>query len=268
MSHELRTPLNAVLGHLQLLELEIHGELSVKQKEALGRIGAATRHLRNLIEEVLSFARLEAGRAELRIEEVDLCELLRDVAAVIEPLAWEKQLDFRLQECGAPELLWTDADKVRQILINLAGNAVKFTEAGQIRLSVERLSPPAVPPRSDEPAVVLSVADTGPGISEADRKRLFQPFEQLDSGLARRHGGTGLGLFLSGQYAKLIGGRIEVASEHGRGSTFSLLLPFRPPEPPEPDSLDRPESRSDAMETEAGTWRGGGRKARSQASRR
>jgi signal transduction histidine kinase/HAMP domain-containing protein/sensor domain CHASE-containing protein len=235
MSHELRTPLNAVLGHLQLLELEIHGQLNFRQKDALARIGSATRHLRNLIEEVLSFARLEAGRVEVRFEEVDLCELLREVAAVVEPLAWEKQLDFRLDGCGAPEVLWTDPDKVRQILINLAGNAVKFTEAGQIRLSLDRLSPAAADPH--EPVVVVRVADTGPGISAADRERLFQPFEQLDSGLSRRHGGTGLGLFLSGQYAKLIGGRIEVESEHGRGSTFSLLLPARPREMGEAETM-------------------------------
>jgi signal transduction histidine kinase/sensor domain CHASE-containing protein len=229
ISHELRTPLNAVLGHLQLLELEIHGPLTAKQREALNRIGAATRHLRSLIEEVLSFARIEAGRAEVRHEEADLCEIAREVAAVIEPLAWEKRLLFTLEECEPPESLVTDSDKVRQILINLAGNAVKFTESGEIRIAIERVGSNGAanedPDRAEQ--VVIHVSDTGPGISAEDRQRLFRPFEQLDSGLSRRYGGTGLGLYLSGQYAKLIGGRIEVSSQLGEGSRFSLVLPRR-----------------------------------------
>jgi signal transduction histidine kinase/sensor domain CHASE-containing protein len=231
MSHELRTPLNAVLGHLQLLELEIHGGLTAEQKGALGRIGAATRHLRGLIEEVLSFARLEAGRAELHLEEVDLCELVREVAAVIEPLAWEKELGFHIDPCDVPTLVRTDPDKVRQILINLAGNAVKFTERGEVRLRVMRRDA-----EDGEGQAVVRVADTGPGISEGDRERLFRPFEQLESGLSRRHGGTGLGLYLSGQYAHLIGGRIEVRSRPGEGSVFSLVLPGETSES-EPDEV-------------------------------
>ncbi|HEX2190525.1 MAG TPA: ATP-binding protein [Longimicrobiaceae bacterium] len=214
MSHELRTPLNAVLGHLQLLEMEIHGPVTEEQRSALGRIGAASRHLRGLIEEVLSFARLEAGRTEVRITEADLGALAEEVAAVIEPLAREKDLDFRIERQGGATVP-TDADKVRQILINLAGNAVKFTERGEVRIRVE--------PRDGE--VVLAVADTGPGIAPRDRARLFRPFEQLQSGFSRAHEGTGLGLYLSGRYAALIGGRIEVESEPGRGSVFSLVLP-------------------------------------------
>jgi signal transduction histidine kinase/sensor domain CHASE-containing protein len=233
MSHELRTPLNAVLGHLQLLELQIHGPTTEKQQEALERIGAATRHLRSLIEEVLSFARLEAGRAEVHVVEVDLCELAQEVAAVIEPLAWEKKLDFKLDRCDAAALLHTDADKVRQILINLAGNAVKFTEEGGIRLAVETLDGSGDgadgQPGASGGEMVVRVIDTGPGISQRDRQRLFRPFEQLESGLSRSHGGTGLGLYLSGQYATLLGGRIEVESQPGKGSVFSLILPRTPP---------------------------------------
>jgi signal transduction histidine kinase len=227
MSHELRTPLNAVLGHLELLELELHGPLTPKQRQALERIGAATRHLRSLIEAVLSFARLEAGRTEVSIAEVDLCEVVGEVAAVIEPLAWEKQLDFRLDPCASPQHVHTDGDKVRQILINLAGNAVKFTEQGEVRLSVEsRVSDGGnAVPGDVLGEIVIKVSDTGPGISMANRQRLFQPFEQLESGLSRRHGGTGLGLYLSGQFAGLIGGHIEVQSEPGQGSVFSLVLP-------------------------------------------
>jgi signal transduction histidine kinase len=226
MSHELRTPLNAVLGHLQLLELQIHGPLTGKQRDALERIGAATRHLRGLIEEVLSFAQLEAGRTESHLAEADLCELAREVAAVIEPLAWEKGLAFELAVCEPAVRLVTDANKVRQVLINLAGNAVKFTERGRVRIVVEALDGDADAQPGD--AYAVRVVDTGPGISERDRQRLFRPFEQLDSGLSRSHGGSGLGLYLSGQYAALLGGRIEVQSEPGRGSGFSLILPGSP----------------------------------------
>jgi signal transduction histidine kinase len=226
MSHELRTPLNAVVGHLQLLELEIHGALQPKQREALNRIGAATRHLRGLIEEVLSFARLEAGRTTAEFTRTDISELVHEVASVIEPLAEQKNLRLEVQLPSNPQPVRTDPDKVRQILINLAGNAVKFTEAGIVHLVVERIVDGEAGRAGG--IVIVRVSDTGPGILPSDRDRLFQPFEQLDSGLARRHGGTGLGLYLSGQYAKLIGGRIEVESRVGEGSTFSLVLPEDP----------------------------------------
>lgn len=215
MSHELRTPLNAVLGHLQLLEMELHGPVTDRQREALGRIGAASRHLRGLIEEVLSFARLEAGRTEVRIDAADVRALAEEVGAVIEPLAQEKELSFGIDARDGDATVLTDADKVRQVLINLAGNAVKFTESGEVRIRVE--------PRGDE--VVLAVVDTGPGIPLRDQGRLFRPFEQLESGFSRAHEGTGLGLYLSGRYAELIGGRVEVESEPGRGSVFSLVIP-------------------------------------------
>jgi signal transduction histidine kinase len=217
MSHELRTPLNAVLGHLQLIEMEIHGPLTERQREAIGRIEAASRHLRGLIEEVLSFARLEAGRVPVRAEMTDLCVLAHEVAAVIEPLAAEKSLRFGLDVCEPPAVVRTDPDKVRQVLINLAGNAVKFTDEGEVRITV----------RTRGGEAMLTVADTGAGISRDDRARLFRPFEQLESGFARKHGGTGLGLYLSGRYAAMIGGRIEVASAPGRGSEFTLVLPVK-----------------------------------------
>lgn len=236
MSHELRTPLNAVLGHLQLLEMEIHGPISDEQRQALGRIEAASRHLRGLIEEVLSFARIEAGRTEINVQPVELGALVEEVAAVIEPLAREKDLRFSVHPVPGGCHLPTDPDKVRQIVINLAGNAVKFTERGSVTLRVE--------PEGEGWRV--EVEDTGPGISEEDRERLFQPFEQLQSGFSREHGGTGLGLYLSWRYAALVGGRIEVESEPGRGSTFSLLLP------PEPPRAEEEGARVESEATEAG----------------
>jgi signal transduction histidine kinase/uncharacterized membrane protein len=223
MSHELRTPLNAVLGHLQILEMEIHGPLTAEQRESLGRIDAASRHLRGLIEEVLSFSRLEAGRVETRVEAVDVCDLGGEVAAVIEPLATDKAIAFHLETRDPRPVVWTDPDKVRQILINLAGNAVKFTDAGEVRIRVQA---------RDGGGVALSVRDTGPGIAAEDQERVFRPFEQLHTGFARPHGGTGLGLYLSGQYARMLGGSIEVESEPGHGSTFTLLLPAETPQQP------------------------------------
>jgi len=231
MSHELRTPLNAVLGHLQLIELELHGPLTAEQRSAMARIGAATRHLRSLIEEVLSFARLEAGRAVVHHAEVDLDEIAREVAAVIEPLAWEKRLKFVVVPQGVDVGIRSDPDKLRQILINLAGNAVKFTDEGEVRLRVEHVAESGTP--GEPGGAVVHVEDTGPGIAREDLVRLFRPFEQLESGLSRRHGGTGLGLYLSGQYARLIGARIEVRTEPGQGSTFSLVLPATAPLPEE-----------------------------------
>ncbi|HLM67069.1 MAG TPA: ATP-binding protein, partial [Longimicrobium sp.] len=239
MSHELRTPLNAVLGHLQILEMEIHGPLTAEQRESLGRIDAASRHLRGLIEEVLSFSRLEAGRVETHVETVDVCELGSEVAAVIEPLATEKSIAFHLEICEPHPVVRTDPDKVRQILINLAGNAVKFTDAGEVRIRVA--------PQGD--GVALSVRDTGPGIAAEDQERVFRPFEQLHTGFARPHGGTGLGLYLSGQYARMLGGTIEVTSEPGQGSTFTLVLPAETPEQPDAAPEPAPGESAGAMMT-------------------
>jgi signal transduction histidine kinase len=153
-----------------------------------------------------------------------VCELAAEVASVIEPLATRKGLELEIVTCDPPARIPTDPDKVRQILINLAGNAVKFTETGSVRIAVAE--------HTD--GVALAVSDTGPGIRPDERERLFRPFEQLQSGFSRPHGGTGLGLYLSGQYAELLGGRIEVESEPGSGSTFTLILPLTPPEPAEP----------------------------------
>jgi signal transduction histidine kinase len=217
MSHELRTPLNGVLGNLELLEIGIYGELSAKQHATIARMQAATQQLRGLIEEVLSFSRLESGRIEVHLTETDLCHVVREVAAIISPLAREKGLTFSSACPEAEVSLLTDGDKVRQILIYLAGNAVKFTAEGEVSLRL----------RITEREALLIVEDTGVGIAPENRPRLFQPFEQLDAGLSRQHEGAGLGLYLSGRYAEVVGGRIEVQSEPGRGSQFTLVLPLR-----------------------------------------
>jgi protein-histidine pros-kinase len=207
-----------VLGHLQILKMEIFGALTPRQHETVRRIDSATRHLRGLIEEVLAFSRLEAGRVAVNLGTADLHELVDEVAAIIEPLARQKGLGFHLELPAVPAAVCSDADKIRQILINLAGNAVKFTNTGEVRLRLEV--------DAEHEKARLAVVDTGPGIERADLGRAFEPFVQLDSTLSRTHEGTGLGLFLSRKYADLIGAAIKVDSEVGRGSTFTLVLPY------------------------------------------
>jgi len=142
-------------------------------------------------------------------------ELVWATAAVVEPLARQKEIAFEAAAPSPAPALVTDVDKVRQILVNLAGNAVKFTDRGSVRLGVE----------NGQGTVRFTVRDTGIGIAPEDRARLFQPFSQVDAGLTRRHGGTGLGLYISQRLARLLGGRIDVESTPGRGSTFTLTLP-------------------------------------------
>lgn len=220
MSHELRTPINGLLGNLELLEMGIYGEMTGKQRETLSRMQLATDQLRGLIEEVLSFSRLESGRIEVRMDELDPRALAADVAAVIEPMARDRGLGFHFDGGVAPgegETTISDPDRIRQILLHLGSNAVKFTPAGEVGISVAR----------GDDDWRISVMDTGVGIPESEQRRLFLPFEQLDAGLSRSYGGAGLGLYLAGRYAEAIGARILVRSEPGMGSDFTLVLPDR-----------------------------------------
>jgi signal transduction histidine kinase len=221
VSHELRTPLTALAGYGELLADEIMGPLTTGQHELVERLRAVTHQLTAMIEEILTFSSLEAGRELVRPRPFDAVDVLRGVASVVEPLATQKGLAFVCETAvGLPPIV-SDPDKVRQIVINLAGNAVKFTDRGEVRV---RVGPDA------GGGVAFAVSDTGVGIAEVDLGRLFQPFTQLDTGLTRRYGGTGLGLYISRRLAELLGGHVEVFSVPGRGSTFTLVLPARPPE--------------------------------------
>jgi signal transduction histidine kinase len=168
-----------------------------------------------LIEEVLAFSSLDEGRETLRPTDFLAADIVRATAAIVEPLAEGKRLAFSYHVPDDAIRMTSDIDKVRQILVNLAGNAVKFTDSGEVRLELDR--------RDNE--VCFTVRDTGIGIAKRDLDRLFKPFSQLDTGLTRRHGGTGLGLYISRSLAELLGGRIEVDSVVGKGSVFRLLLP-------------------------------------------
>ncbi|HEV2130675.1 MAG TPA: GAF domain-containing protein, partial [Longimicrobiaceae bacterium] len=212
MSHEFRTPLTAIVGYGELLELELAGPLNEKQREQIGRIQISAWHLTELIEDILTFSRMEAGREELRVEHVEVASIVAAAAAMVEPVAEKKGLAFRVRLPDEPLALQIDPGKVRQILVNLLGNAVKFTDAGEVCLQA----------RADGEAVVLEVHDTGIGIAREQLERIFDPFWQVDQSATRQAGGTGLGLTVTRSLARLLGGEIGVESTPGEGSTFRV----------------------------------------------
>ena len=225
ISHELRTPLTALTGYEELLADEVMGPLSEPQTDVLERMRSVTHHLTVMIEEVLAFSSIEAGREVVRPTEFLAEDLARAAAAIVEPLARQKRLQLTLVPPDAPIRLTSDIDKVRQIIVNLAGNAVKFTDHGEIRIAWSEVAGADGDAADGGREVRFRITDTGPGIGPEDARRLFRPFLQLDAGLTRRHGGTGLGLYISQRLAQLLGGRIDVESELGVGSTFTLALP-------------------------------------------
>ncbi|MDF1504460.1 ATP-binding protein [Roseisolibacter sp. H3M3-2] len=234
MSHELRTPLNAVLGYVDLLHLGVAGSQSPEGVQYLDRIKLATRHLLGLIEQILLFSRMEAGRELVHAVPADAVALAREAASLIEPLAREKSLDFVLQvtggDAGALEVE-TDVDKTRQILINLLGNAVKFTARGQVRLDVA----------ADPHAVRFVVTDTGVGIAPQHLERVFDPFWQVEQRKTRTAGGSGLGLTVSRRLARLLGGDVSATSVPGHGSRFVFTVPRARPRAPDRPAADRAE---------------------------
>jgi signal transduction histidine kinase len=217
LSHELRTPLNAVVGYTELLEAGLGGALDEKGIAYLARIKATARQQQQIIEEILSFARLEGGRETVRTEVCEMDALVNELHAVITPLAEARGLTFTTKVANAPATFTADASKVRQILINLLGNAVKFTPSGTVDLNVA----------TSYDALVFTVTDTGPGIPPRDRERIFEPFTQLDEGKTREYGGTGLGLAITKRLIELLHGEIRVHARDGGGSTFIVALPYQ-----------------------------------------
>ena len=215
MSHELRTPLNAIIGYTSLIADEIVGPVSPAQQTQLGRVKTGARHLLSLIEQILSLSRLEAGKEEVIVEHVDIREIARETAALVEPAAMSKQLRFEVKMPLRPVEIDSDPTKVRQIMLNLLGNAVKFTESGFVELALEE----------DGAGVTIRVRDSGEGIAPEHAERIFEPFWQVGQTRYARAAGTGLGLSVSRQLARLLGGDITVESELGRGSTFTVRLP-------------------------------------------
>jgi two-component system, chemotaxis family, CheB/CheR fusion protein len=216
LSHEFRTPLNGILGYADLLQLD--GTLTDVQAQKVERIKAGCWHLTSMIEEILSFAKLDAGKEEVRIESADARVIAQEAAALVEPAATAKGLGFVLNLPTTAMRLVTDAAKARQILLNLCGNAVKYTETGEVRLAL----------RGDDGRVVFDVSDTGIGIALEHQPRVFERFWQVDGASTRAAGGMGIGLAAAREYARLLGGDVAVASRPGFGSTFHFWLPNEP----------------------------------------
>jgi signal transduction histidine kinase len=215
MSHELRTPLNAVMGYADLLQAGVAGPVAERQRTYLDRIKDGARHLEGIIDEILAFSRMEAGHETLRTRRVDLREVARQAGDLLRPVARQKELEFRLVLPDAPALVETDPEKVLQVLRNLGTNAVKFTDAGEVRIEVA----------SEGGRRLVRVVDTGIGISRAHRERVFEPFWQVEQSNRREVGGTGLGLSVARRTAELLGGTLTLESAPRRGSTFTLSLP-------------------------------------------
>ena len=220
ISHELRTPMNAVLGYTDLLADEVYGPVTALQKDHLGRVRASGTHLMSLIEDLLGYARIEAGEETVRAERVLLADVVEQSLMLVRPIAEKKGLHISLEAPDEPVTLNTDARKVCQILVNLLANAVKFTEAGPIVLRV------GVARADGDVTVHFEVSDTGRGIPLEDQEHIFEPFWQSGSLKRRDTGGSGLGLSVARQLARLLGGDVTVAkSTPDGGSTFVASVP-------------------------------------------
>ena len=220
MSHELRTPLAAIMGYGELLSDGITGPVNPEQRRQLDRIRASANHLLSIIDEILTLARMEAGKERVQMQDVGIHELLESVASMAEPLAAAKGLSFRLGITPQDMTLKTDPMKLRQVLLNLISNAVKYTDAGSVTLESNAV----------DGTVHFFVKDTGVGVGGEHLEKIFEPFWQVEQTTTRKSGGTGLGLAVTRQFVDLLGGRISVDSELGRGSAFQVSLPVQPRE--------------------------------------
>ena len=220
ISHELRTPLTTVIGYADLLIAGLSGAVSERQREQLRRIKTSAWNLVGIIEEILTFSRADAGKEEVHLEVTDVGRLVREAAEIMEPQAHSRGLRFFTVVPQERVLAMTDGGKIRQVLMNLLGNALKFTEEGWIRLGL----------RVGAAGLELEVSDTGRGIPPADLEAIFEPFRQLDQSSTRQQGGTGLGLTVARQLVRLLGGEIAVASQLGSGSSFIVRLPAAMPQ--------------------------------------
>ena len=219
MSHELRTPLTTVIGYAEILADGVSGPVTDVQRQQLGRVMLSGQHLLQLIEEILAFARIEAGRETLRIAPVDVAAVAREAIAIVEPHLPRSGVQLVVDIPSLPIELHTDAKKVRQILVNLLSNAVKFTTSGEVGLSARRSADGAR----------LRVWDTGAGIAPEHAMHIFEPFWQAEQLDTRRAGGTGLGLSVTRHLARLLGGDVDVESVPGEGSRFTVTLPKEAP---------------------------------------
>jgi signal transduction histidine kinase len=221
MSHEFRTPLNAILGYTHMTLQGVAGEMSTGQKRNLTRIDSNARHLLGLINDILDITRIEAGRMPLNLSTFDLQGLIQEVLLEMEPIvARRSQLEVTLKIAPKLPSIKSDRQKVKQIVLNLLSNALKFTEQGGVHIRA------SYDPRARMAIVV--VRDTGIGIAPEDQAQVFEDFRQLDSSPSRGHGGTGLGLSICRRLAQMLDGGITLESQVGKGSTFTLRIPVKP----------------------------------------
>jgi signal transduction histidine kinase len=217
MSHELRTPLNAILGYTELILDSIYGDVPEKIQEVLERLEKNGRHLLNLINDVLDLSKIEAGQLTLSLNEYSMGDVIQTVSTSVEALAAEKDLDLKVEVSKDLSIGKGDEQRIAQVILNLVGNAIKFTDEGEVKIEVTV---------SNE-TFLVSVHDTGPGVTEADQQKIFDEFQQADGSSTRKKGGTGLGLSISKKIIDMHGGRIWVESTLGKGSTFRFTLPIR-----------------------------------------
>jgi signal transduction histidine kinase len=242
VSHELRTPLNAIVGFVDLLREGVYGDLSPRQVKPVERIEASANHLRHLVDQILDLAKMAAGRLDVHTEHLDIRPFILDVASEVESLVNEKSLSLSLVMGSSLPRIRSDPTHLRQILVNLLGNAIKYTDSGSIVVRTRMLSkepalaeglPPIVAQAQEgvESWLAIQVIDSGRGIATADQERVFEEFEQVDAGprADSPNRGTGLGLAISRRLARLLGGDLLLASEPGKGSTFTLWLPASEP---------------------------------------
>jgi signal transduction histidine kinase len=217
MSHELRTPLNAIIGFTGTLLMKLPGPLTDDQQSQLSTVQGSAKHLLSLINDLLDLAKIDSGKVDIKYEPIVCQSVVEEVAAALRPLAESKGLEFNVKSPKGSLRLESDRRILSQILINLANNAIKFTDKGKVQIEL------GTRPVNGHTLATIDVIDTGIGIRPVDKERLFQAFQQVD--IAHRGEGTGLGLYLSQKLAVLIKGKIELESEYGKGSVFRLLIP-------------------------------------------
>jgi signal transduction histidine kinase len=215
MSHELRTPLNSIIGFTGIILRERVGPLNDEQKKQLNMVRRSSQHLLALINDVLDISKIEAGQLQVAYERTDLRQIIEKTVQSTRPLAEGKGLELGVEISPEIETITGDPRRVEQVLLNLLGNAIKFTEKGSVRIVCE----------ADGDNVLVKVMDTGIGIKNEDMETVFKSFRQIDSGLTRKFEGTGLGLSISKRLVELMGGKIWVTSIWGEGSTFCFSLP-------------------------------------------
>ena len=218
VSHDVRTPLNAILGYTSLLLRGVSGELDPAQRESLVRVDANARHLLSLINEILDITRIEAGKMPVRLSSIKLRELIGEIMTEVEPLIAGSNLEVTAKIPPGLSVIRSDRQKVKQILLNLLTNALKFTPRGSVTVTCTH--------HRARREIVIAVSDTGIGIAEADQARIFEAFSQADPVSTRETGGTGLGLAICRRLAAVLGGRITLESKVRQGSTFTLIIPL------------------------------------------